>query len=157
MCPCQEPHAVHASQSHFLKIYLNVNLPSGVGPTSGLFALGFHTKTPYTPLLPMRATCPAHFIHLDLIIQIICGEEYSSLNSSLCSFPHSPVTSLLLDPNSFLNTLFYNTLSLRPSLTVSDQVCHSNKRTSKIIVLCILIFIFLESTLEKRERFCTDW
>jgi hypothetical protein len=68
----------------------------------------------------------------------------------LCSFPHSPVTSSLLGPNIFLNTLFYNTLSLRSSLTVSDQVGRPNKITRKIIILCILIFIFLESKLKKK-------
>ena len=37
---------------------------------------------------------------------------YTSLISSLCNFLHSPVTSSLLGPNTFLNTLFSNTLSL---------------------------------------------
>jgi hypothetical protein len=35
-----------------------------------------------------------------------------------------------LDPNSFLSTLFSNTLSLRSSLNVSDQVSHSYKKIS---------------------------
>jgi hypothetical protein len=42
----------------------------------------------------------------------------------LCSFIHSPFISSLLDPNILLNTLFSNTLSLRSSLNVSDQVSH---------------------------------
>jgi hypothetical protein len=59
------------------------------------------------------------------------GEEYRPSSSSLCSFLHYPVTSSFLGPNILLNTLFSNTLSLRSSLTVSDQVSHPHKTTGK--------------------------
>jgi hypothetical protein len=59
-----------------------------------------------------------------LIIRTTLGEEYRLLGTSLCSFLYSPVTSSFLGPNILLNTLFSNTLSLRSSLNVSDQVSH---------------------------------
>jgi hypothetical protein len=84
-----------------------------------------------------------------LITQIIFGDEYRSLSSSLCSLLHSPVASSLLGPN-ILNTLFSNTLSVR------HQVSHPHKTTGKIIVLYTIIFVFLDSNLEDK-RFCTEW
>jgi len=106
-----------------------------LGLLSGLFPSGFPSKTPYTPLFPIRATCPAHLILLDLITRTMFGEQYRSLSSFLCSFLHSPVTSSLLGTNIPLSTLLSNTLSLRSFLSVSDQVSHPYKTTDKIIVM----------------------
>jgi hypothetical protein len=60
------------------------------------------------------------------------GEQYRSLSSSLCSFPHSPVSSSLLGPNILPNTLFSNTLSLHSFLNVSDQIAHPYKYQAKL-------------------------
>jgi hypothetical protein len=94
----------------------------GLGLSNGLLPSDFPAKILYALLLsPIHATCPFHLIFLKLITRIIFGEKYRSLSSSLCSVPHSPVTSSLSGPNIFYNTLFMNTLSLlSPSVWVTE-------------------------------------
>jgi len=102
------PHTTSCISSH-----LRLGLPSGFFPS------GFPTNTLYTPQLsPIRATCPAHLILVELVTPIISVEECRSLISSVCSFLHSSVTFSLLGPNIVLSSLFSNTLSLCSSFKV---------------------------------------
>ena len=135
---------VHPPKPNFLKIYFNIILPSTSWSPQWTLPLRLpHQHPVHISILPIRATCPAHLIRLDFTTRTILRKEYRSFSSSLCSFLHSPVTSFLLGPNNFLNTLFSNTLSLRSSLNVSDQVLHPYKTTVKIIVLYIVIYIYI--------------
>ena len=135
----QEPALFWASSiqpmppSHFLKIHFNIIFPSMPGSSKWSLSFRFPHKTLSAPLLPIHATCPAHFILLNHLK--IFGEAYRSLSFSLCSLLHSPITLSLLDPNIFLSILFWNALSLYPSLNVSDQVSRPYKTTGKIIFM----------------------
>ena len=138
---------VYVSTSHFLKIQLNIILSSNPGSSKWPLSLSFPHQSPViTHLSPIRATCPACFILLYLVTRTTFGEQYRSLIFSLCSFLHSPVTSSLWDPNIIFSTLFSNTLRLRSSLNVSDQVAHPYNTTGKITVLYIFIFTFWQAT-----------
>jgi hypothetical protein len=119
-------HPISLRSVLILSSYLRLGLPSGI------FLSGSPTNVLYAFLVsPIRATCLAHLIRLDLLIIIISGEQYKLWSSSLYSFLQSPVTSSLLGPNILLSTLFSNTLSLWSSQTIRDQVSHPYRTTGK--------------------------
>jgi hypothetical protein len=83
----------------------------------------------------MHPTYLAHFIFLYLIIPLIFVEEYKLRSSSLCSFPHTPATSLILSSNILQSTLFSDTLNVR------DQLLHPYQSTGKIMVVSFNLYV----------------
>jgi hypothetical protein len=65
-------------------------LPSMLASSKVFFPSGLQTKTLYAHhLSAICAACPTHPVLLDLITQIIFGEEYKSQIPSLCCLLHS--------------------------------------------------------------------
>ena len=148
-CPLQVPTLSQINPVHVLPSHLNNNfniiLPLMHASSKWSLSLRFPHQNPlYTTPRPhtrymLRPSHSSRFDHTTFC------EEYRSLSSSLCSFLHSSVTSSPLGPNILLSTLFPNTLSLRSSPNLTDEVSHPYKTTSKIIVLCILTLYFCVS------------
>jgi hypothetical protein len=65
----------------------------------------------------------------------------------------SPLSDPYRPPRIIIGTTYPITLSL---FLCEDQVSHQYKTTDKIILLCILMFIFLDKQREER-RYWTEW
>ena len=141
-------HPTSLSSLLIFPSHLCLNLPSG------LFPSGFLTKTLYPPLLSLlHSLSHTHLIPLDLSTQLLFGEEYRSysysLHSLLCSHYLFPLIPKHL-PQHPIPKHFQPMI-----LSQWDQVPNPYKM-SKVLVMSILIFIFLDRKLEDK-RFCTEW
>ena len=84
-----------------------------------------------------------------LVTCLIKGLKNVNVVHFLCSFPCSCIFCCFLF--ALFNALFSTTLGVCSSLSVSDQVLHSYKTTSKFRVLYILIFRFFDRKLEDND------
>jgi hypothetical protein len=123
---------VHTPTAHFLKIHLNLILPSTPGSPLWSLSLRFpHQNSVHVSLSPFALHAPP------ISFFSICTRHHSGwgvqiMQLLIMNFSRTLVTSSLLTLNIPLNTLFSNTLSLRFSLNVSDQVSHPYKKQARL-------------------------
>jgi hypothetical protein len=122
--------------NRFPKVSFNI-FPYMPALLSGLYPWGFPTKMLYTFLLsPMRATRTTH------LILILCGEEYKSWSSLLCSF--LLVSSSLVGPDALLAPCswtrsicsFFNVSRARLRGEPERQLPRTLKHWTKSGILC---------------------
>ena len=102
----------------------------------------------YAPLLfPIRATCPNPVI-LYLIIFTMFGKEYRLWSFSVRNLSSLFCYSVARRSNS--STLRPNNLSPCSSLVVRNKVSYPCKTTSRIVFLCVLIFIFWDKNVKDK-------
>jgi polysaccharide pyruvyl transferase WcaK-like protein len=91
----------------------------------------------------MRSSCPhLCYMSVNLIFLFLIILNIVTITKLLITqFSQFSRHLIPLRPNILLSTLFSNILSLCSSLNVRDQVSHSYRTSSKIIVLYILIVL----------------
>jgi len=138
---------------HVLRIHFNIILPS----TPGFSKWPLYLRFPHQNLvctIPLRFTRyiprPSHS-RFDERNNICRGVRIIKL----LIMWFSPLPCYLDPLRSNHSPILKNTLSIRFSFKMRDQVSHPNKTTGNIIFLHVLIFIFLDSKLEDKT-FCTE-
>lgn len=73
---------------YFFKLHCHITLPPTLRSSKWLFRSGFPSETLYVFLFvpPLRATCCAHFLLLDLLTLRKFGEDWKSWSPSLRNF-----------------------------------------------------------------------
>ena len=126
----------YMSLSLFLKIRFNIVLPS----TPRYFKYSLSLSVPYSPVLSPYVLLPrpSHSSWFDYSNNSWWGLQFMNLHFMQSS--PLPCYFFPFGSNIFLNTTFSNTLSLYPSLNVTQQVsCSYNTRVGTLIVATIYL------------------
>lgn len=137
----------------FFKIYLNIILPSI--PRSFRWSLYLQVFWPKFSLHFSRHLLMPHVSHHPWFDHPnITGSRVRIM--TLFSVQFSPAfCHFLLDLNILWSILFLDTLNLYSSLNVTEQISPAYRIRGKIVVLCILIFMFLHKAYGRKS--ILDW
>ena len=69
-------HPVYTTPSHFLKIHLNITLPSTPRTSYWFLSVGSAHQKPTCTSPVRQMCCMSAYVVLDLITRTICGEKY---------------------------------------------------------------------------------
>jgi hypothetical protein len=131
----------------------NPILPSMPWSCKWPFSFGFPTKTLYIlPPLPMRATCPAHLILLDLICLTISGYEYK-LCATFSILPLHHTTEVQIFPSA--------PCSQPPSVCalplMSQTKFHTHTKQLSELWFCIFLTFTFPDIRREDRRLRTEW
>jgi len=149
-------HPVHNTKYHIFKSHLNFILTSTLGSIKWSNSFRFPQSILCIVLsYPLEHNMPRLSHSSRFYYRTLLGEKYRIL-STFCSFPISLVTSSFLDLSILLKSLSSDTISQSSSRNINDQVSHSHKTTGKVIVLYVLHFNLLDSSLEDKNSAPND-
>jgi len=145
-----QSNPVHASSSHFLNFHFNVVL-SSTRRSSKLFLSLQSPNQNRMCTSSVSHTCYMlrPFMFRDLNNRIVCGKNYKSYSSSLCSRLHCPVTSSQLGHHIFHGILFSNTQychCVKPSFTP-----HTDTKLEAQLQFCVSWPVYFETGNEKTK------
>lgn len=131
---------VHIVSYSLFKIHFNI-FPSAPRSSKWFLSVRFSEQNPDSLLSPVLVKCPAHPILLELMMLLICSDEYTFWSLSLSSCLSIAVASSHLGSNVLLSTLLSNTLNCEHRLTLWQGI----RNFKGGVILCDVLQYFHEN------------